>query len=344
MDQRDIIVIGASAGGVEALRELAAGLPADFPAAIFAVIHFPPYGTSFLPEILTRSGALPARHPKDGDAVTPGTICVAPPDRHLLLEPGVVQLSPGPRENGHRPAADPLFRTAARAYGRRVIGVVLTGNLDDGTAGLAAVARRGGVTVVQDPADAAHPGMPSSALANVRVDHAVPLAEMAALLQRLVAEPVPAPREERVGDELDFEADIAEMEPYALHADIRPGRPSGFSCPECHGVLWEIQDGELVRFRCRVGHAFGPETLLAEQTQEVETALWTAFQALKERAAFARKMAKKMESRGNEFSRRRFMDQAAEADQRASVIREVLRGGGRQTIPQQVANAGEGMD
>ncbi|HEX6750471.1 MAG TPA: chemotaxis protein CheB [Longimicrobium sp.] len=345
MENRDIVVIGASAGGVEALKHIASVLPADFPASVFAVVHFPSYVTSSLPEILARAGKLEAKHPGEDEEIRRGTIYLAPPDRHLLIDrDGTIRLSRGPRENGHRPAADPLFRSAARAFGRRVIGVVLTGNLDDGTAGLAAVRRRGGCTVVQDPADAAHPGMPSSALANVRIDFSVPLAEIPALLQRLVSEPLPPPEEEGREDELDFEADVAEMEPYALHADRRPGRPSPFSCPECHGVLWEIHDGELVRFRCRVGHAFGPETLLAEQSSEVETALWTAFQALKEKAAFARKMARKMEVRGNMYSRGRFMEQAAEADQRAAVIREVLRGGQKQAIPEQVAAAGEGMD
>jgi len=344
VDRRDIIVIGASAGGVEALKALVAGLPADFPASIFVVVHFPAYGTSFLPEILSRAGRLPALHPADGDPVRPGTIYVAPPDHHLLLgKDGTVRLSRGPRENGHRPSVDPLFRSAARAYGRRVVGVVLTGNLDDGTAGLSAVVRRGGTGVVQDPADAAHPGMPSSALAYVRVEHTVTLAGLRALLQRLVAEPIGD--EAGRGDErLEFETDIAEMDPYALHADDRPGKPSGFTCPECHGVLWEIQDDELVRFRCRVGHAYGAETLLAEQVDEVEAALWSAFQALKERAAFARRMARKMETRGSRLSRQRFIEQAAEADQRASVIREVLRGSGRHTLPSEVANAGEGME
>lgn len=343
--QHDIVVIGASAGGVEALGKIAQELPAGFPAAVFVVIHFPAYATSVLPGILTRAGALPARHPNDGDPIEPGTIYVAPPDRHLLLDDGKIRLSPGPRENGHRPAVDPLFRSAAVAYGPRVIGVVLTGNLDDGTAGLMAVWRRGGTTVVQDPADAAHPGMPSSALANVRVEYSVPLAEIPALLTRLVAEPA----EDGAGPEVDpeaaalrFEADIAEMEPYALHADERPGKPSGFSCPECHGVLYEVHDGELVRYRCRVGHAYGSETLLALQSESVEAALWTAFQALKERASFARRMARKMESRGNDYSRVRFLNNAAEAETRAAVIRDVLRSQPRDVLPDEVTAGGDG--
>jgi two-component system chemotaxis response regulator CheB len=243
----------------------------------------------------------------------------------MLLDGGRVVLSRGPRENGHRPAADPLFRSAAASCGQRVIGVVLTGNLDDGTAGLSAVRRKGGTTVVQDPADAQHPGMPSSALANVRVDHCVKLKDIPSLLVRLVTEPLDAPEDGPEDDDIQFEADVAEMEPYALHADQRPGVPSAFSCPECQGVLWEVREGDLVRFRCRVGHAYGVESLLAEQVDMVEGALWTAFQALKERASFTRKMARKMEERGNYYSRERFMEQAAEADARAAVIRDVLR-------------------
>jgi len=322
---RQIVVIGASAGGVEALKQVVGELPADFPAAILVVVHFPAYSTSSLPAILSRAGHLPAAHPEDGDPVRPGHIYVAPPDWHMMVEEGRVRLTQGPRENGHRPAADPLFRSAALAYGRGAIGVVLTGNLDDGTAGLSSIVRRGGVAVVQDPADALHPGMPSSALAYVRVDHSVPLAGLPALLVRLVTEPLAGHDASGGPDLLRFETDIAEMEPYALHADERPGEPSGFSCPDCHGVLWEVREGELVRYRCRVGHAFGPETLMAKQGQEVETALWVAFQSLKERAAFARGMARKMEARGNRFSHQRFMEQAAEADARAAVIRDVLR-------------------
>lgn len=255
---------------------------------------------------------------------------MAPPDQHLLVEHGQLRLSRGPRENGHRPAVDPLFRSAAVAYGRHVVGVVLTGNLDDGTAGLSAVVRRGGVGVVQDPADAAHPGMPSSALANVRVDHSVPLAELPALLLRLVTEPVTERAAAEVGrDLLRFETDIAEMEPYALHADQRPGEPSGYSCPDRQGVLFEVREGELVRYRCRVGTPSRPESLLAAQGDQVEEALWIAFKSLKERAAFARGMARKMEARRNRYSHQRFMEQAAEADARAALIRDVLRGTGR---------------
>ncbi|HEX2189326.1 MAG TPA: chemotaxis protein CheB [Longimicrobiaceae bacterium] len=326
MAGRDIIVIGGSAGGVQALQRIVAALPPQLEAAVFTVVHFPSDSTSFLPQILLRSGRFPAVHPEDGTMIRHGVIYVAPPDRHLTLQHGHVRLSRGPRENGHRPAVDPLFRSAARAYGARVIGVVLSGNLDDGTAGLAAVRRHGGLTVVQDPEDAMYAGMPASAIQNVDVDHVVPAAGIAALLAALVDEPLP-PAEAVSEPRDDLEVGIAELEAAALEGDERPGTPSGYSCPSCHGSLFEIQEGEVVRFRCRVGHAFGSDTLLHEQAGAVEGALWTALQSLKERAAMARRMERRMAERGNARSADRFRDQADDADSRASVIREVLRTG-----------------
>lgn len=191
MPHRDVVVVGASAGGVEALRELVHGLPADLPASVLVVRHVPPESQSALPRILARSGPLPAAHALDGEELRPARIYVAPADFHMLVEDGRIRLVRGPRENLHRPAVDPLFRSAAAAYGRRVVGVVLTGALDDGTAGLATIKRCGGVAVVQDPADATFSSMPASALRNVRVDHSVPLAGIAPLLDRLVREPLP---------------------------------------------------------------------------------------------------------------------------------------------------------
>lgn len=315
--------MGGSAGAVEAMSEIVSGFPADLPAAVFVVVHFPPYGTSVLPEILTRRGALPAKHPRDGDPIETGHIYVAPPDHHLLVERDRLRVVRGPRENGHRPALDPLFRSAARAYGRRVISVVVTGNLDDGTAGVAAVRSRGGIGVVQDPAEATHPGMPSSAISIAGADHVVRLAEVAPLLAQLATTPVDD-EEEPVPDRMEMEAEIAGMDPGALASDQRPGVPSGYSCPECHGVLWEIQEGAVMRFRCRVGHGYSVETLLAEQSESVEAALWTAMMALKERAALARRMSERLAERGNDRSADRFLDQATEADVRAETIRRVL--------------------
>ena len=200
MPGHDIIVVGASAGGVEALTSLVRDLPPDLPAAVFVVLHFPPHATSMLPAILNRAGTLPAHHAEDGEAIAHGHIYVAPPDRHLLVEQGVVRVVADPRENGHRPAIDPLFRSAARAHGRRVAGVVLSGTLDDGTAGLQAVKTGGGVAIAQDPTEALYPGMPLSAVENVAVDRVLPVAAIAAYLVQLAREAVP----EGVGALTDF--------------------------------------------------------------------------------------------------------------------------------------------
>lgn len=219
---------------------------------------------------------------------------------------------------------DTLFRSAAGVYGRRVAAVVITGNLDDGTVGLGAVRARGGAAVVQDPDEALHRGMPGSALTVVGADHVVPLDRISATVVELATSPPPG-TEPPVPNRLDKEADIAEMDFDALEDDARPGTPSGYSCPGCHGSLFEIQEAEVVRYRCRVGHAYGVESLLAHQGDAVESALWTAMMALKERAVLSRRMADRLRARGGDVSADRFTDQANEADLRARVILEVLR-------------------
>lgn len=330
---QDVIVLGASAGGVEALADLISLLPADLPAAIFVVLHIPPHGASVLPSILSRRGRLPARHLEDGEAVRRGQVYVAPPDHHLLLrqEAGqlFVRLTRGPAENGHRPAVDTLFRSAARAAGPRVAGVILTGTLDDGTAGLEAVKIRGGIALVQDPDEALFGSMPRSAIENVAVDYVQPLAALARTLTSLAkggagvaGDTEGAP----VSPLLTTEDDIAALDADALETP-RAGRPSGFSCPDCHGVLWEVQEGDLVRYRCRVGHAFSPESLLASQSEYLEEALWSALRALEESAALAERLQGRATDRGHELAATRFAEQAGDAHQRAATIRVVLSGG-----------------
>lgn len=329
MAGHDIVVVGASAGGVEALAELFSRLPADVPASFFVVLHVPERGISVLPDILGRRGPLRAVHPADGAVIEPGRVYVAPPGHHLLVKRGRVRLVRGPRENGARPAVDPLFRTAAAAYGPRVVGVVLSGTLDDGTAGLLAVKARGGIAVVQDPEEAMYAGMPRSAVENVAVDHVMPLAAIAPLLVRLAN--TPAGDEKgggEVPEEMREEIDAVEMDPHQLHGDDRPGTPSGYTCPECHGSLWEIQEGELVRYRCRVGHAYSVETLLSEQGTAMEAALWTALQALEERASLSRGMAERMERRGHPRLAERYRAEEAETRERAELVRRVLLNGG----------------
>ena len=233
-----------------------------------------------------------------------------------------MHLSRGPRENGHRPAIDPLFRSAAREYATEVIGVVLSGALDDGTAGLLAIKSRGGVAVVQEPTDALYPGMPGNALEHVQVDHVVAAASMGKLLTRLVADLPDAPREP-APTEMRVKV---EMEGFALEAfeSTHPGRPSGFSCPDCNGVLWQIKDGGLERYRCRIGHAWSPESLLTQQSEALEAALWVALRSLEERSALSRRLAEPARRRGHSITATRFEEQAAEAQQAARLVRDLL--------------------
>jgi two-component system chemotaxis response regulator CheB len=324
MARRDIVVVGGSAGGVEALRRIVAALPGALPAAVFVVVHVSPHGESHLPEILARAGPLPASHPVDGEPVEPGRIYVAPPDMHLILREGRMRLRRGPRENRHRPAIDPLFRSAAEAFGPRVVGVVLSGALDDGTAGLIAVKIAGGVTVVQDPAEAFAADMPRNAMKYLAVDHVLPAREIGALVTRLVREDAgraaPAVSEESVQERRLSEFDMAQIE-----SDDRPGKPSGFSCPDCGGVLWELDpESDLLRFRCRVGHAYAQDNLTAAQADEVERALWTALRALEERAAMARRVATQARERDFPALAGPHEERALEAEAHAAKLREVL--------------------
>lgn len=331
MADHDILVLGASAGGVEALTEVIQGLPADLPAAVFVVLHLGA-GRSALPEILTRAGTLPVGHPVQGEPIRRGRIYVAAPDQHLLVGPGRLLVERGAKENGHRPAIDVLFRSAAQVYGPRVVGVVLTGNLDDGTAGLLAIKRLGGIAVVQDPEDADYPGMPRSAAENVEVDHVVRLAALPALLVELTHTPIPpvpeppqsflphdpgngkngGSRHAGVSDELLGESG----------EDL--GVPSGFTCPDCGGGLWETRDGALTRFRCWTGHAFSPESLASEQIEGVDDALWAALRSLQESASLARRMAGRMRERGLAQAEGRYLQRALDAERNADVLRGIL--------------------
>lgn len=325
MTGRDIVVIGGSAGSIEAVTALVGRLPPDFPGSLFVVVHFPGYVSSTLPRILSRAGPLPARHARDGEPIEPGRIYVAPPDWHLHLNDGRVRLTRGPKENGHRPAVDPLFRTAAHQYGNRVVGIVLSGNLNDGTAGLLTIKQRGGLALVQSLETALYPGMPRSAIDNVAIDHALSASEMASLLAQLVTEPVHPPEVTPMSEDRPAEREPDEFAITDRH--VQPGVPSTMACPECHGVLWEVKDGELVRFRCRVGHAYSDEALLMHQSEQLEAALWTALRALEEHTALGRRLAARANSRGHAHSAAAFTEQAMDAEHHASVIRNVLHTG-----------------
>ena len=281
---RDVVVIGASTGGVAALLALVESLPADFPSPIFVVIHVPADSPSLLPQLLNAASALKARHPQNGEVVEAGVIYVARPDHHLLLEGDRVLVTRGPKENRFRPSIDALFRSAAYTYGPRVIGVVLTGYLDDGTSGLWSVQRMGGVSVVQDPHDAEQPSMPANALEFVAADYVLPLAQLGALLVRLTQERAPAktrlPAAEL--DLLKIELTIAKQGGGFELGIIEKGKLTPFTCPDCHGALTQLIEGKLIRYRCHTGHAYTVSALLSEVTESVESMLYQAMRGLEE--------------------------------------------------------------
>jgi two-component system chemotaxis response regulator CheB len=290
----DIVVIGTSAGGLKALTAVLSELPRDLRAAIFVVQHLAADTKSYLPKLLGDITELPVRSPADGEAFLAGHVYAAAPDHHLLLTGDRVRVSRGPQENRFRPSIDALFRSAARAHGSRVIGMVLTGHLDDGTVGLQTIKKRGGITVVQDPAEAEYPSMPATALRYVTVDHTVPIAEAGALLVRLVAEPPPAQEGFPTSTSLEVEANIAEqwMDTKEFLENVeRVGARTTFTCPDCNGAIWQLGDSEPLKLRCHVGHSFTGEVFSSEQRRNTESALWTAVRIMEERVTFSRLLA-----------------------------------------------------
>lgn len=324
MPARDIIVIGASVGGIEALRTISGGLPKDLPAAVFVVLHTSPEAPGILADILDRAGALPASFAADGEHILPERIYVAPPDHHLIVEPNRVRLTRGPKENRFRPAVDPLFRSAAQVYGPRVIGVILTGYLDDGTAGLWAVKQLGGTTVVQDPHDALAPSMPASAMRQVRVDHCLPVEEIAPLLVSLTGQPFEEEGVYEVPKAMDIEVRIAK-EDTALDAGVlKLGEPSNYTCPECHGVLLQLKEEKHIRFRCHTGHAYSVESLLAEITEGVEDSLWNAIRSVEESVLLLSHMAEHLAGSEDGHTAEEFLARAQEAQRRADLVRRAV--------------------
>jgi two-component system, chemotaxis family, protein-glutamate methylesterase/glutaminase len=315
--KRDVIVVGASAGGVEAVRRLLAGLPADLPAALFVVIHRGSGDPDLLAEALSFASPMPVLAAAEGQQFRRGRVYVAPADRHLLVGRNHVHVRRGPRENGSRPAIDPLFRSAAASYTTRVIGVVLTGLLNDGTSGLQAIKRCGGLAVVQDPAEAAADAMPRSAIRHVAVDHVLPLAGMAELLADLAGTPRPPPVE--VDEDIRMEALIAAQEVRDMERS-RSGSLAPITCPECHGAMQEIRDGALVRYRCHTGHAFTLESLQSIHGEAWERALYSAFRAQQERALVVRRMADEARRGGAVADAERLQERARSYEEGAELL------------------------
>jgi two-component system chemotaxis response regulator CheB len=334
---RDVVVIGASSGGLEALRSLLAALPPDIPAAFFIVIHMG--SRSKLAQVLGRYSPLPVELAESGTKFRHGRIYVASPERHLLLHEDHMLLRRGPRENHSRPAIDSLFRTAAVSLGGRVIGILLSGTLTDGTAGLNAIKRCGGVTIVQDPADSISPEMPEHALRHVDIDYVASAAEIGVLLNVLTRE-VAGPNPE-IPLQLRLEAAIAAQELADIKIDDLPGTPSRFTCPECHGALWEIHDGSLLRFRCHVGHAYTADEALNGRDDEIDRLLGTLLRSHQERAALTRRMSDHERSEGRGKLADQLARRAIEYDDDAQVMKALLRNG--VTDWEMLRNAGESV-
>lgn len=297
MAKRDILVIGGSAGAPAALHQIVAALPPDLAASVFIVTHVPVHGSMLLAGLLGAITDLPVAYARDGDPIEPGRILVGPPDRHLMLTTGGVRLGLGPRENLARPAIDALFRSAAAAFGGRVIGVVLTGMLNDGASGLLAIKQCGGATVVQDPLEAAAPEMPRAAIRTAAPDHVVGLDDLPALLASLTREEAPLGRP--AGHDLQLEVKVALGERLGTDRLATVAEPSPFNCPHCQGVLSEVKADGPLRYRCQTGHAVTAEYLDGCQDQEVEQAMGVALRIVEERIGLVTRLMEDARVQGN---------------------------------------------
>lgn len=324
--ERDLVVMGASAGGVETLKAVVAGLPDKFPAAVCVVLHIAPSSPSALADILGRAGRLPCRSADDGETLRSGEILVAPPDRHLVVEDGRVRLTVGPRENGHRPSVDALFRSAASQRADGVVGVILSGTRDDGAAGMAAIKANGGATVVQDPDDALYGGMPASALAHLAVDAVVPSAQIAETVVAIVR-----------GEELPASGDLGHTGGEGAESELIT------VCPECGGVLTERPHVGMLQWHCHVGHRFSPRSLVDAQGDGVEMALWAAVRMLRDRAALFMRMAEYADNREQARSARRFRSHAHDAGDQADLVLDALNQAAASTLGDTEVDHDEGV-
>lgn len=325
-----IIVIGASAGGFEALQTLVAGLPKGLPASIFVVWHMAPEVRGILPYVLNKYDTLPAANACDGEEIEVGRIYVAPPDRHMLLERGRIRITRGPKENRFRPAVDPLFRSAAYVYGEQVIGIVLSGALDDGTSGLWIVKRRGGIAIVQHPRDAAVSAMPENAMRAVKVDYSLAVADMPALLERLCTEPLTISDTIKSGinmeenSQTEREIRIAKGEQTEDEQAKAFGELTPFSCPECHGVLSALHDGGRTRYRCHTGHAYSADSLLTAITESIDDGLWSAIRGIEESMMLLNHMGDHYAEANQTNTAAKFFQKAKEASERLAGMKTIV--------------------
>lgn len=323
MANRDLVAVGTSAGGVEALSALAKGLPEAFPAALLVTIHLSDQFPSSLDEVVSRAGPLRASFATDGETIRNAHIYIAPAGRHLIVDGNHLSLGNGPRENNARPAIDPMMRSVALCCADRAIGIVLTGTLDDGASGLWTIGRCGGISVVQDPRDAAFPEMPRAALNSLQPDHVVALADLPRLLATLVREPagprmpLPAGLKYEVGVARGLEANMQHMD--------RVGRRSVLTCPDCDGVLWEIDEGDLMRYRCHVGHAYTYALMNIVLDESVRRALGSSLRALEERVALMRKLARQSRAQSSPRTADNWEQKAQEFEREANTIREAIK-------------------
>jgi two-component system chemotaxis response regulator CheB len=332
MLMQKLIVIGGSAGALEALLTILGGLPAELPAAVLVVMHLPPHSKSRLPEILSRAGPLPAALARDGDLLQRGRVYVAPPDFHLLVRRDHLELGRGPRENHARPSIDPCLRTAARHYGPNLMAVVLSGTQDDGTLGLMAVRARGGVCVVQDPDDAVFSSMPTNAIEAGVADQVLPAADIARMIVTFAKESKQTAGVRPMKSEVELAPDIIAQDIADQENGNRHGMTATFTCPDCGGVLWQVNEGKVYHFFCHLGHSFGPNALLALQTEELEAALWTAVRALREKTMLLRQMANHAREAGNVALAERLSEQASGDEASLQLIRDSLLGGAESPI------------
>jgi two-component system chemotaxis response regulator CheB len=340
-----LIVVGASSGGIEAMRRVLGRLPSDLAAAVVVVVHTPAEGTGLLADVLTKAGPLPARYAAHGEAIEAGRVYVAAPNRHLLVSGSTLHVTHGPRENRFRPAIDPLFRTAAAEYGARVIGVILSGAQNDGTSGLQIIKEHGGLAVVQQPEDAMMSAMPLSALAQVPVDFVLTAEQIGDRLAELVGQPErngrrpaggrPRPSRRELAHRASGHTDPAEAGSAGLRSAVISS-PSALTCPDCGGALWERDERGLLRYRCHVGHAYTAEALETAQREAVEAALWHGLRALEESAELRRRLADRARDQRLSAIADGYLTTAADYEARADIIRRVLVGG---TEPERTAEA-----